>query len=327
MAKKAAASPEDGGEKQPTRGEIYKTNRPTEFSQIVGQPAAVRLLEGFVAAKEVPRFLLFTGPSGVGKTTLARILRVKLGCADGFDFHEINCASARGIDTVRAIEDEMTTGALMGRAVVYLLDEVHAMTKDAFQGMLKLLEDVPKHVYFMACTTDPAKIPKTIKTRATEVALNAVGAADLSKLVKREAELAAITLTPEALARIVDSAEGSPRLALVMLNTLKAAPNGDTDAQLALLKVTDRYSEVITFARTLGDPNATLDTVIRCLKALPDGTDSEGVRRVSLGYWNSVFLGGNRAARTIRILQEFTKHTYDNGMPGITLACINVFRS
>ncbi len=325
MAKKAtaAASPADD-DKKPTRGEIYKVRRPTEFDQIVGQPTAVKILSAFVARKEVPRFLLFTGPSGVGKTTLARIVRAKIGCSESpFDFHEINCATDGGVDTVRTIEDGLTKGPLFGRAVVYLLDEFHAASKNAFEAMLKVLEDGPKHVYFMAATTNATKIPTTIKTRATEIALTAVNHMALSDLVQREAEVACIELAGKALDRIVDAAEGSPRQALVMLNVLKAAPDEDEDAQMALLRGVDRQSALIDLARALGQPGQTWKYISGLLRTLPEGTEPEGIRRIVCAYYNKVALGGDMGLSR-KILTAFDPHTYDSGMTRIILACQEV---
>lgn len=325
MAKKAAAT---GEAKQPTRGEIYKTNRPKDFGQIVGQPAAVKMLQGFLDRKEVPRFLLFTGPSGTGKTTLARIMKEKLGCmgsADAdIDFHEINFAESRGIDTVRMIQERINRQPLRGRAVVWLIDELHAATKDAFDAMLKMLEDMPKHAYFMGATTNATKIPVTIKTRATEVALNAVNQSELAKLVDREAFQAGIEIHGAALDRIVDTADGSPRMALVLLNILKAAPNGTEEEQLELLKVGDRHAEMIEFTRALKDaPNAV--PLLRMLKSLPEGTESERLRYMVLSYYNKVVMGGDLSKRPVSILRAFSKNTYDTGMAGITLAVLEMF--
>lgn len=323
MAKKtAAASPED----QPTKGEIYKTNRPTEFDQVVGQPAAVRMLSAFVARKEVPRFLLFTGPSGVGKTTLARILRVKLRCKEGFDFQEINCASNGGIDAVRKIEAEQLYGGLLGPAKVYILDEFHGCSKDAFQAFLKILEDTPQHTYFMACTTETSKIPKTIMTRATEVALTSVNHMALTGLVVKEAEAAHITLAGKTLDAIVNAAEGSPRMALVMLNKLKQAAGEapyDEATQLEILRLTvDRSEDLINLVRALGDQP--FPALMKLMRSLPDGTDAETVRRITLAWWSKVVLGGNGGARGIKILKAFRPTMYDTGMAGVTLACHEV---
>src|SRR5437773_2031788 len=133
--------------RKPRMRELYKKHRPRKFADVVGQPRAVAALESMVAAGEVPHSVLFAGPSGTGKTTLARILARELGC--GKNFKEINAAESRGIDSIREVQSVMGLAPMGGKCRVWLWDEAHRLTPDSQSALLKTLEDTPSHVYFM----------------------------------------------------------------------------------------------------------------------------------------------------------------------------------
>ena len=132
--------------------------RPQYFDEVAGNKDAVAQCEAILkrSLATIPRSWLFTGPSGTGKTTLARILRYELDCSDA-DFHEFNTSNTRGIDTIREITSKARLSPMDGKIQVYLLDECHQLTKDAQNALLKALEDTPKHTFFMLCTTNPEK--------------------------------------------------------------------------------------------------------------------------------------------------------------------------
>ena len=132
--------------------ELYKKHRPSYLEDVFGQPEAVKVLGSMIEKDDLPHSILFTGPSGVGKTTLARILKEELECHAN-DFKEINCADFRGIDTIRDIRNNMNRQSLMGGPLIWLIDEAHKLTNDAQTAFLKMLEDTPKHVYFFLATT------------------------------------------------------------------------------------------------------------------------------------------------------------------------------
>src|SRR5437899_557049 len=115
--------------------ELYRRFRPTTFEEVVGQDEIVKILTEKVRTNTVPHALILSGPSGTGKTTIARILKTKLGCDE---YTEINAAESRGIDTVRSIIAVANYGVLSGKARMYVLDEAHKLTSDAQNSMLKL---------------------------------------------------------------------------------------------------------------------------------------------------------------------------------------------
>jgi len=140
------------------------------------------MLAQMVKRNKVPHTLLFSGPPGCGKTTLARILRKKLNCGK-YDFSEVNCADFRGIDMVRDIRSHLQQAPISGDCRVWLIDEAHKLSNDAQNAFLKMLEDTPNHVYFFLATTNPQKLLKTIRTRCTEVVVKSLGDKNMEELI------------------------------------------------------------------------------------------------------------------------------------------------
>ena len=138
--------------------------RPKRLADFLGNTETVQALRALMEREEMPHTILFTGPSGTGKTTLARIVARRLQCSE-HDLQELNTADFRGIDTIRDVVRNMALCPMSGSCRVWILDEVHQLSKDAQHALLKALEDTPKHVYFLLATTDPAKLLPTIRTR------------------------------------------------------------------------------------------------------------------------------------------------------------------
>jgi len=159
--------------------ELYKKHRPTDFDEMVGQDNSVKRLKVKIDNDELPHFILFTGPTGCGKTTLARIVRRKLHCSR----HDFIEGAPRKIEDVRLIKRRVNQAPMKGNCRVWLIDECHKLTSDAQDEFLKMLEDTPSHVYFLFTTTDPQKLKATIKNRATQVTVKPLSDSDLNKLL------------------------------------------------------------------------------------------------------------------------------------------------
>lgn len=138
--------------------------RPKEFNEVCSQKAVIQILEKQLVQKEVKNCYLFCGPSGTGKTTLARIYANKLNGGIGQPI-EIDAASNSGVENVRQIIKAAQERSLQGKYKVYIIDECHALSNAAWQAFLKCIEEPPKYTIFMFCTTDPQKIPQTILNR------------------------------------------------------------------------------------------------------------------------------------------------------------------
>lgn len=303
--------------------ELYKKHRPQKFGEIVGQDAAVRTLVDLGKRKAIPHTILFSGPSGCGKTTLARILRVKLRCGE-MDFYEVNCADFRGIDMVRDIRDRIQLAPMGGESRIWLIDECARMTADAQNAFLKLLEDTPLHVYFFLATTDPRKLLGTIRTRATEIRVSPLGDGEMERLVRNVISKEGSEMPDAVVEKIVEVSGGSPRKALVWLNQVIGL-DGE-ERQMSTVCAPDTDAEAIAVARALIKPRIGWSDMAKVLKDLKE--DPEGVRRLVLGYMNTVVLGGGDAVeRAVGIMEAFQDDLYSTGKAGLTLACYNAIHS
>jgi DNA polymerase III subunit gamma/tau len=299
--------------------ELYKAYRPKDIEGIVGQPQAVSILKAMVENDNIPHALLFTGQSGVGKTTIARILRKHVGCHLQ-EFHEVNIADIRGIDNVRDIRKHMNLRPLNGKTKVWLLDEAAKLSRDAQEAMLKMLEDTPSHVYFMLATTDPQKLLKTIRTRCTEIALKPIGEKDLVQLVVDVTKTEGNSkVTHDVVDKIVENSDGSARKALVLLGSVIRLES--EEEMLEAIEKSTQEAQAINLCRLLLNPRSRWAEVAALLKEL-DAEDVEGLRHMTLRYMRSVLLGGgNLANRAANIMGIFERNFYDSGHDGLALAC------
>ena len=143
---------------------LYRKYRPQKFSDVIGQEQVLSVLESTLKSGKVSHAYLFTGSRGTGKTSIARIFAHDLGTSDT-DITEIDAASNRNIDDIRELRDAVNTLPFESKYKVYIIDEVHMLTKEAFNALLKTLEEPPAHVIFILATTDLEKVPETIVSR------------------------------------------------------------------------------------------------------------------------------------------------------------------
>jgi DNA polymerase III gamma/tau subunit len=241
---------EERKKKMPESLTLLTKFRPTDFDQCIGNREAIKRLAEEVSGPNCPHTFLFTGPSGVGKTTLARIIASKVKAT----IDEIDAASYSGVDDTRRIVEmtefqplELETGK-PNRLII--IDEVHALSKQAFQPLLKLTEQPPPYVFIALATTEANKVPDTIKTRAYPVTLKPVKPQEISDLLTIVSELEGWTVNGDVLNAIILAAEGSPRMALNLLQAGHAAQTRDELAQI-VSKVTSDQSPAIALIRYL----------------------------------------------------------------------------
>jgi DNA polymerase III subunit gamma/tau len=219
---------------------LYRKYRSQTFSDLVGQEAVSRALQGAIASGRVAHAYLFSGSRGTGKTSTARLLAKSINClnrAEGspeacgqcdscvqvaagaaLDLIEIDAASNRGIDEIRDLREKVHLAPALGRRKVYIVDEAHMLTPDAFNALLKTLEEPPEHVIFILCTTDAQKVPMTVLSRCQQYVFRRFTEEQVMARLRHIATLERISVEPEALKLIARVAQGSMRDAVGLLD-------------------------------------------------------------------------------------------------------------
>jgi len=290
--------------------------RPKNFKEFIGSEGVIESLNSVLSQENKSKVFLFTGPSGCGKTTLARILKTELRCSDR-DFIEMNTANTRGIDTIREVISNCSYGAFEGDVKIYFFDEAHRISSDAQPALLKILEDTPKHVYFILTTTEPEKLLKTIRTRCSIYHLRLLRRGEIVKLLKKVCEEEGLDLSIDTLKEIARVSEGIPRQALVILGQVMNVGNEEE-----ILKVIEegsvKESQVIEICRLLMEKRKGWKEMAVLLKGVD--SEPESVRYAVLGYLNAVLL--NRADdRIVEMIDLFSESFMYSGKAGLTSAC------
>lgn len=206
-------------------GALYRKYRPHNFSEVKDQEHIVTVLKGIINKDNIPHALLFSGTRGTGKTTLARIFAKEIGTS-GIDLYEIDAASNRGIDDVRELKEAVHTVPYESKFKVYIIDEVHMLTKEAFNALLKTLEEPPAHVVFILATTEEEKLLDTILSRCMVFRFRSPSRAVLAETVTEVAGKEGFKLSSESADLIAIAADGSFRDALGVTQKVIMASNG-----------------------------------------------------------------------------------------------------
>ncbi|MBI4114581.1 MAG: DNA polymerase III subunit gamma/tau [Candidatus Niyogibacteria bacterium] len=220
---------------------LYRKYRPQTFGEVFGQEHVVTILQSAIAKNRVAHAYLFSGPRGSGKTSIARIFARAVSCANiaksstpcntcenckefqsgqTLDLIEIDAASNRGIDEVRALKEAALTLPFKSPYKVYIIDEVHMMTKEAFNALLKLLEEPPKHVIFIMATTEAEKVPETISSRTQHLRFHPLPEHVIAKALMHVAKKEGMTLEKEVPVLVSFLADGSLRDAFNFLHQI-----------------------------------------------------------------------------------------------------------
>lgn len=189
---------------------LYRKYRPQTFADVIGQDAVVKALSAVAESGNVAHAYLFAGSRGIGKTSIARIFARAIGTSAN-DTYEIDAASNRGIDDVRALRDAVSTLPFESQHKVYIIDEVHMLTKEAFNALLKTLEEPPKHVVFILATTEVHKLPETIVSRCQVFEFRRPTVETLKGLISEVAEKEGFSIEPAAAELLALVSEGSFR--------------------------------------------------------------------------------------------------------------------
>jgi DNA polymerase-3 subunit gamma/tau len=291
---------------------LYRKYRPQTFDEVVGQDHVTTTLAREVADGKVAHAYLFSGPRGTGKTTTARILAKALNCqhrgADGepcnrcdscagiaqatsLDVIELDAASHNKVEDVREIRVNAGTVASMGGAKrIYILDEAHMLSRAASNALLKILEEPPEHVHFVMATTEPYKLPDTIRSRAQHFDFHPISRRALRSHLEKVAAREGHSMTDDAAALIVDHADGSARDALSLLEQVAALGEGKVEVAMVTraLGLADRQVfERLARAIEEGDAPAALELVAAMAA---QGSDLRRFVAEALGFFRGIFL-------------------------------------
>ncbi|MDA9082230.1 DNA polymerase III subunit gamma/tau [Gammaproteobacteria bacterium] len=243
---------------------LARKYRPSSFSEVVGQEHVLKALENSISQNKLHQAYIFSGTRGVGKTTIARVFSKCLNCmqADSpqvipcnkcsaceeikigrhMEFLEVDAASRTGVDDMRELLDSVQYKPANARFKIYLIDEVHMLSKSSFNALLKTLEEPPPHVMFLMATTEVEKVPKTVLSRCLQLNLKVIPEAKIQLHLKSLLDLESIKYDEESIALIADSAQGSVRDGLTLLDQAIAHGNGslNTEDVKALLGTIDQ---------------------------------------------------------------------------------------
>ena len=278
---------------------LYRKYRPATFKDVIGQDQVVAALKGAIEEENVGHAYLFYGSRGTGKTSIARIFAKELGAAD-VDIHEIDAASYTGVDHIRALREEAQNLPFAGSRSVYIIDEVHMLSKSAFNAFLKMLEEPPSHVVFILATTELEKVPDTVQSRCQVFTFKRPTAKVVADMVAKVAKAEGYTLEKASAELIGLLAGGSFRDAHSILQKVIAS---SSDKKLTVEEV-----ETITGAPkgaliaqvieglSKGDANAALTAVSA---AVGDNADME--------VFTSILLDRVRVLLLLRYAPDFGK--------------------
>ena len=300
--------------------DLYQKYRPVDFDSVYGNEQIVSALSNYAAdLKKCPHVFLLHGPTGCGKTTLARIFANAIGVAtDSPDYKEINSSDFRGIDTIRELNRVLLFKGLSGKNRVYVIDECHKLTNDAQNAFLKKLEDTPPHVYFVLCTTEPGKLIKAIQNRCTQLQVKTLDVKQTKRLLKRVVKAEKDQVDDSLLEMIAEQSQGHARQALKLLQNVLAVSEEQREG--ILNQFIEESGQVSELCRALLDSRSNWSMISNILKSIKE-IDPETIRRQALGYFQAVLLSGKTNGRAIVAMELFLEPTYNSGFPQIVYAC------
>lgn len=306
---------------------LYRKYRPQTFSQVVGQEHVVRTLKGALTTGRTGHAYLFCGPRGTGKTTVARLLAKALNCEKktgdedcdnscsyclavnenrSLDMIEIDAASNRGIDEIRSLKESAVVAAPGGKHKIFIVDEVHMLTKDAFNALLKILEEPPAHVVFILATTEPHKILPTVLSRVQRFDFKRLTPRQTLGKLRQMAKAEKVNIEDEGLTAIAMSSDGALRDAEVALAKVIASHDGKGEISVADIYDTlgliplNYYPEFVGYLAS-NDKSSALDFISRIYAG---GIDLEHFNNGLVEYLRKILIHGINPAVLASVGEE-----------------------
>jgi DNA polymerase-3 subunit gamma/tau len=287
---------------------LYRKWRSQTFDEVVGQPAIIQTLKNAIKNNRLAHAYLFSGPRGTGKTSTARILAKALNCEKGptpnpcqkcqqcqkitaghsVNVIEIDAASNRGIDEIRELRERIRYAPVEGRYKVYIIDEVHMLTPEAFNALLKTLEEPPSHTIFVLATTELHKVPLTISSRCQRLDFGRIKLSEIQEHLKKVAEKEGFKIDDKALNLIARVAEGAMRDAISLLDQLVSFSGNKItyDDVVMLLGTAD---EELLFAFADAVANSDTAKVLELIgKGLEEGRSTPQVTRDLVAHFRNL---------------------------------------
>ncbi len=232
------------GESGATHQALYRKYRPNALADVVGQSQVTEVLRRSLEQGKIAHAYLLTGPKGTGKTSIARIMAHEInqlpytGEETHLDIIEIDAASNNGVEDVRELREKVQIAPVSAAKKVYIIDEVHMLSKAAFNALLKTLEEPPAHVVFVLATTDLHKVPSTIISRTQHFAFHSIGPSDLTAQLKKIASSEGMKITDDALQAIAERGDGSFRNSISLLDQLSSFADSEKGITLEFVQET-----------------------------------------------------------------------------------------
>jgi len=292
---------------------LYRKYRSGNFYEVLGQDHVVRTLTSALSSGRLRHAYLFTGPRGVGKTSVARLLARALNCTgdpkpcnecpncltainSSLDIIEMDAASNRSIDSIRDLREKVNLGPTAGRYKVYIIDEVHMLTTEAFNALLKTLEEPPSHAVFILATTEAHKLPETIISRTQAFNFKPITMADLTAHLSEIAKREKIDIAPEALEIIATTARGGFRDAISLLDQLAGSGTITATRVRDMLGYT-AAEEIAALSEAIATSNTT--AALEITTRLDNNGAQAGMVATQLAaLWRQVLLTASNATKT-----------------------------
>lgn len=308
--------------------------RPSTFEDVLGHDSVVKAVKSLLAKEpeQRPKCFTFVGAPGGGKTTLARLIAEHLvpdPDSRFTDILEIDAASYSGAEDTRSLREQVQNRPMSGGNLVVIVDEAHRLSATAKDVLLKIMEDSPKHLYWIICTSEGDKLPDAIKRRGSFFELKPVSNADIKRMLAKVSRKEDIFLPETIRDRIIEGAEGSPGMALMYLETVGAMCN----ESMSTAEIEEAAQYVTKGVEAAGHlpklllAGATKLEIFQCIAGLKnEGKDAEGSRRGVLGYMESAVLANwcKDKERALGIMEVFCAgNTFDSGWSGLIVLATN----